>query len=336
MPDLKSIERAALQRANEAPHLDAVAKLRAEILGKKGELGVVLRGLKDLPPDDRRKMGQAINALKERIDTALRARVAVLEGARREVELERGRFDVTLPGRRVQPGAPHPLRRTERDIVRSFEQVGFTVAAGPLVEHDWYNFGALNIPEDHPSRDMQDTFFVSPEVVLRTHTSNVQIRTMVAQPPPVRLVAPGMVFRNDEVDATHSPVFHQVEGLWVDDRATFANLKGVLQKFALDMFGPGTEVRFRPSFFPFTEPSAEMDVRWPGTDRWIEVLGSGMVDPAVLDAVGYDPDAVQGFAFGIGIERVAMLRWGVDDIRLFYENDWRFLRQFSGGVGTWK
>jgi phenylalanyl-tRNA synthetase alpha chain len=230
--------------------------------------------------------------------------------------------------------------------MRVFTILGFTVAEGPLVEHEWYNFEALNIPADHPSRDMHDTFFVAPHVVLRTHTSNVQIRTMMAKKPPVRIIAPGMVFRHDEIDPTHSPAFHQVEGLWIDEHATFADLRGVLHRFAEGMFGAGAKVRMRPSYFPFTEPSAEVDVSCfacNGTGQtsattgcrvckgtgWVEILGSGMVHPAVLEAVGYDPDVVQGFAFGAGVERIAMLRYGVEDIRLFYENDLRFSSQFK-------
>ena len=248
---------------------------------------------------------------------------------------------MTLPGRRVVPGLPHPLRLVERDIIRALDGLGFTVAEGPHVENDWYNFEALNFPPDHPARDTQDTFFVADKILLRTHTSNVQVRTMVRGKPPIRLLAPGMVFRHDEIDATHTPCFHQIEGLWVDDHATFADLKGVLHVFAGRVFGPDRRVRFRPSFFPFTEPSAEMDVSCAlcdgkgGTCRpckgtgWIEIMGAGMVDPAVFEAVGYDPEKVQGYAFGMGIERIALLRWGVDDIRLFYENDLRFLEQFS-------
>jgi phenylalanyl-tRNA synthetase alpha chain len=340
--DLKEIERSALQRALQAESAQEIASVRAEVLGKKGSLGAALRGLGKLSAEERPRVGQEINALKAKIEAALAEAGGRIEAQLREQELEEGRWDVTLPGRRIRRGAEHPLRIVERDVIRALVQLGFTVAEGPLVEHDWYNFGALNFPPDHPARDEQDTLFVSDEVLLRTHTSNVQIRTMEKREPPVRILAPGMVFRHDEIDATHSPTFHQIEGLWVDENTTFADLKGVLKRFAQNLFGETTRVRFRPSFFPFTEPSAEVDVSCilcggegaadckmcKGTG-WLEILGSGMVDPAVLEAVGYDPERVQGFAFGMGIERIAMLRWGVEDIRLFFENDLRFLEQFS-------
>jgi len=341
--DLKQIERSAIQRVKKAKSFDTLAQIRAEVLGKKGSLGLALRGLGALPSDERPKAGQAINDIKKKLEFALQEAAVRLEGRRKDAALEEGRCDVTLAGRRIAPGASHPLRIVEEDIIEALVSLGFEVVDGRQVEHDWYNFEALNIPADHPARDMQDTFFIGPQVVLRTHTSNVQIRTMVKQDPPVRILAPGMVFRNDDVDATHSPVFHQIEGLWIDRGANFADLKGVLKKFATVMFGAETKLRLRPSYFPFTEPSAEVDVTCivcsgkesscricKGTG-WLEILGAGMVDPEVLKAVGYDPDEFQGFAFGVGIERVAMLRWGIDDIRLFYENDQRFLKQFSPG-----
>lgn len=348
MDDLKRIERSAIQRIRRAKTLDAVAQIRAEVLGKKGTLGLALRGLRDLPEGDRPRAGQKINQTKAKLEEALGEALGRIESKSIEQELAEGSVDVTLPGRRQLAGAPHPLRIVEADVVRSLSALGFVVADGPHVESDWYNFEALNMPEDHPARDMQDTFFCADRVVLRTHTSNVQIRTMVAQDPPVRILSLGMVFRHDEVDASHSPVFSQVEGLWVDERVTFADLKGVLHKLINDLFGPEVRLRFRPSFFPFTEPSAEIDLACvvcggggggrgdggicrvcKGTG-WLEILGAGAVNPAVLEAVGYDPERLQGFAFGAGIERIAMLRWGVDDIRLFYENDLRFLQQFSG------
>lgn len=334
MQDLKKIEQSALRQAGRAQTREDLTSLRAEVLGKKGSLGAVLRGLSKLAAAERPKAGQAINKVKHKIETALTEATERVERERRQHELEAGRFDVTLPGRRRMVGSPHPLRLVEQDVVRALSRLGFSVARGPLIEHDWYNFEALNIPKDHPSRDMQDTFFVAPQVVLRTHTSNVQIRTMEKRQPPVRILAPGMVFRCDDVDATHSPVFHQIEGLWVDEKVTFADLKGVLHYLVASLFGPDAKVRFRPSFFPFTEPSLEMDMsRSAITGReddedWLEILGAGMVDPAVLEAVGYDPDKVQGFAFGLGMDRIAMLRWGINDIRLLYENDLRFLQQF--------
>lgn len=330
--DLERIERDAIDRAQGVASQQDLAQLRAEVVGKKGVLGQALRQVRELPAEQRPQAGQQINAVKARIEAALHDAQQRLEAQRRARELEAGRFDVTLPGRRVLPGAPHPLRLVEQEIIDALVGLGFSVAEGPEVEHDWYNFEALNIPADHPARDMQDTFFVAPHVVLRTHTSNVQIRTMRQKPPPVRILAPGMVFRNDAVDATHSPVFHQVEGLWVDDKATFADLKGVLHRLMAQLFGPDVRMRYRPSYFPFTEPSLEVDVSRPETpERWLEVLGAGMVHPEVLNAVGYDPDKLQGFAFGVGVERIALLRWGIDDIRLFYENDLRFLEQFSTG-----
>lgn len=336
MEDLKRIERSALQRIKSAASAQDVAVIRSEILGKKGSLGGLMRSLGELTADERPKVGQQINAVKEKIEQALLQAVERIDGAARDHELEAGFFDVTLPGRRVRPGVPHRLRAVEDEIIQALAPLGFSVAEGPHAEHDWYNFEALNIPEDHPARDMQDTFFLAPRVVLRTHTSNVQIRTMVKREPPVRVLAPGMVFRKDDVDPTHSPVFHQIEGLWIDEHASFGDLKGVLRRIAVQLFGAETEVRFRPSFFPFTEPSLEMDVKNPkvagGGMGWLEILGAGMVHPAVLRAVGYDPEKVQGFAFGLGIERVAMLKWGIDDIRAFYENDVRFLHQFQSSA----
>jgi phenylalanyl-tRNA synthetase alpha chain len=346
MEDLKRIERSVLTKARRAKSLQDVSDLRAEVLGKKGTLGLALRSLGELPPEERPKAGEKVNALKMKIETALEAARVRVETERRTTELETGAQDVTLPGRRVVAGLPHPLRIVERDIIRALEGLGFTVALGPQVEHDWYNFEALNFPPDHPARDTQDTFFIKDKVLLRTHTSNVQVRTMVKGKLPIRILAPGMVFRHDEIDATHTPCFHQIEGLWVDDRTTFADLKGVLHVFASRIFGPERRVRFRPSFFPFTEPSAEMDVSCAlcggkgGACRpckgtgWIEIMGAGMVDPAVFESVGLDPEKVQGYAFGMGIERIALLRWGVDDIRLFYENDARFLEQFSARSST--
>ena len=342
MKDLQRIEHEVQERIKQAKSRQDIQLIRSEALGKKGPLGMLLRQLGELSEADRPAAGQRINEVKARVEAALREAASRLEAEGDDAKRSQYHVDVTVPGRRLPPGAPHPLRLVEAEIVRCLGSLGFTVAEGPLVEHDWYNFEALNIPPDHPARDMQDTFFLAPRVVLRTHTSNVQIRTMMQRQPPVRILAPGMVFRHDEVDATHSPVFHQIEGLWIDDRATFADLKGVLRKLSVHLFGPETRTRFRPSYFPFTEPSTEADVScWECATKprpscricrgtgWLEVLGAGMVDPAVLQAVGYDPEKVQGFAFGIGLERVAMLRWGIDDIRLLYENDVRFLQQFA-------
>ena len=336
--DLEKLEKTALEQAQAARSENELAEIRSKLLGKKGTLGQALKGMGKLSPEERKAEGQRINEVKGRIEAAMREAEGRLEAAAQEEALRSGRFDVTLPGRRLGVGAPHPLRLIEERVIECLTPLGFTVADGPLTEHDWYNFGALNFPANHPSRDMQDTFFVSDEVLLRTHTSNVQIRIMEQRPAPVRILAPGMVFRKDEVDATHSPVFHQIEGLWIDENTTFADLKGVLRRIAIHLFGDSTEVRFRPSFFPFTEPSLEMDVKAPGLaggTGWMELLGAGMVHPNVLAAVGYDPEKVQGFAFGMGIERLAMQAFGVDDIRNFYENDLRFLEQF-GPRGAWR
>lgn len=340
MDDLKSIESAALERLKNARSEQDLAQIRADVLGKKGALGLAMQGLRKLAAAERPQAGQRINEVKSAIEVAVAEAQARVNASSANAELEAGRYDVTLPGRRLLPGAPHPLRLVEVEVLRTLAGLGFTVAEGPLVEHDWYNFEALNMPEDHPARDMHDTFFVAPQVVLRTHTSNVQTRVMLNRQPPLRIVAPGVAFRHDEVDPTHSPAFHQIEGFWVDEKVTFADLKGVLHRVAEHLFGAGAKVRFRPSFFPFTEPSAEVDVSCSacggkgGACRvckgtgWLEILGSGMIDSAVLEAVGYDPERVQGFAFGMGIERIAMLRYGVDDMRVFYENDLRFLQQF--------
>jgi len=325
----EEIERAATRR-----DLDEV---RVKYLGKRGTLTQLLRALPGLPPAERPIVGKEANAAKAGLESELEAREAVLEGFERRARLAADRPDLSLPGRRILPGALHPLTQVHDEIVDVFTGMGFAVAEGPEVELDFYNFEALNIPKDHPARDMQDTFYVGGEVLLRTHTSPVQIRTMERQKPPVRIICPGRVYRRD-ADITHSPVFHQVEGLAVDRGISMADLKGTLALFARELFGADSRIRFRPSFFPFTEPSAEVDVlcflckgggcRVCKQSGWLEILGSGMVHPRILRAMGYDTEEVTGWAFGMGIERVAMLRYGVDDIRLFYENDLRFLAQF--------
>ncbi len=325
----EEIERAATRR-----DLDEV---RVKYLGKRGTLTQLLRALPGLPPAERPIVGREANEAKAGLESELDARQAVLEGAERRARLAADRPDLTLPGRRVPPGARHPLTQVHDEIVDVFTGMGFAVAEGPEVELDHYNFEALNIPKDHPARDMQDTFYVGGEILLRTHTSPVQIRTMERQKPPVRIICPGRVYRRD-ADITHSPVFHQVEGLAVDRGISMGDLKGTLELFARELFGPDSRIRFRPSFFPFTEPSAEVDVlcflckgggcRVCKASGWLEILGSGMVHPRILQAMGYDTEEVTGWAFGMGVERVAMLRYGIDDIRLFYENDLRFLSQF--------
>jgi phenylalanyl-tRNA synthetase alpha chain len=332
---VKSLESAALEKIRQARTPEELELLRVKYLGRKGDLTQVLRGLKDQDPDLRRRLGQEANRVKTALEKDLEQKERDLkEAARRGAATS---VDVTLPGRRLPRGRLHPLNRIMAEVCDIFLHLGFEAVEGPEVELDWYNFEALNLPPDHPARDMQDTFYFSDKVLLRTHTSPMQIRTMEVRQPPVRIIAPGKVYRRDS-DITHSPMFHQVEGLLVDKGVTFADLKGVLTAFVHQMFGPEVGVRFRPSYFPFTEPSAEVDIecvmcgghgcRVCKATGWLEVLGSGMVHPAVFEAVGYDPETYTGFAFGLGIERIAMLKYGVDDIRLFFENDLRFLRQF--------
>ncbi len=327
----------ALQDLGEAQSSQALEEVRIRYLGKKGLLTQFLRTLSTLPAGERREVGQEANDAKTRIEVTLQERLAALQAEERKKALLSDRPDLTLPGRRPPGGRLHPLSQVLDEIIEIFIGLGFAVAEGPEVESDFYNFEALNLPKEHPAREMQDTFYLSDEVLLRTHTSPVQIRTMQAQRPPVRIIAPGRVYRRD-ADITHSPVFHQVEGLAVDSEISMGDLKGTLELFAREMFGSDSRIRFRPSFFPFTEPSAEVDVlcflcqgtgcRVCKLSGWLEILGSGMVHPDVLRGVGYDPEEVTGFAFGMGVERIAMLKYGIDDIRLFFENDLRFLTQF--------
>ena len=312
-------------------------QLRIIYLGKKGHVTAALKALSLTAPGDRPLLGKKINDIKQFIEAELDTKEAVLKNEALKKQLSAGFIDITLPGKFTAIGKEHPINKVLFEIVDIFVRMGFSVEEGPEVEHDYYNFEALNFPRDHPARDMQDTFFVSDDIVLRTHTSPVQVRGMEKRKPPVRFIAPGKVYRCD-ADITHSPMFHQVEGLMVDKDITFSNLKGILEAFLHQIFGPHTPVRFRPSFFPFTEPSAEVDIgcilcgrsgcRVCKNSGWLEILGSGMVNPAVFKYVGYDPEVYSGFAFGMGIERIAMLKYSIDDIRLFYENDVRFLRQF--------
>jgi len=334
--ELKVLEGSALPAIDGAGDPEALEQIRIRILGRKGELTEILRGLGALPPEIRREVGQQANALKARIEAALEARQQALRAGLLDELAVREAIDITLPGRPIQRGSLHPITATLYEIVEIFQRLGFSVAEGPEVELDYYNFEALNIPKDHPARDMQDTFYITDDVVLRTHTSPVQIRVMEAQPPPVKIVAPGRVYRRD-ADPTHSPMFHQVEGLFVDYGVSFADLKATLQAFVDQFFGAATRLRFRPSYFPFTEPSAEVDIGCVLCDGagcrvckgggYLEILGAGMVDPEVFRMVRYDPE-ITGYAFGMGVERIAMLRYGIDDIRLFFENDLRFLQQF--------
>jgi len=326
--------RRELERATTTHDLEQV---RVRYLGKKGLLTQLLRSIPSLPPAERPVVGREANAAKAEIEAELGRRLGAVARAERRARLAADRVDLSLPGRRVVPGSLHPLTRVLDQIIDVFVGLGFTIAEGPEVESDYYNFEALNIPKDHPARDMQDTFYIEEEILLRTHTSPVQIRTMTRQKPPVRIICPGKVYRRD-ADITHSPMFTQVEGLAVDRDISMGDLKGTLELFARELFGPDSRIRFRPSFFPFTEPSAEVDVlcfmckgggcRVCKASGWLEILGSGMVHPRVLKTVGYDPEEVTGWAFGMGVERVAMLKYGIDDIRLFFENDLRFLAQF--------
>jgi phenylalanyl-tRNA synthetase alpha chain len=326
--------RAAIGRAASSTQLE---ELRVRYLGRQGTLTLLLRSLGSLAAAERPRVGAAANEAKRELEALLEVSLGETREAERRLARARQRIDLTLPGRRPPPGGVHPLTRVQDEIVGTFVGLGFSVAEGPEIEDDYHNFEALNIPRDHPARDMQDTFYLSEDTLLRTHTSPVQIRTMQAQPPPVRIICPGRVYRRD-ADITHSPMFHQVEGLAVDRNISMGDLKGTLELFAREMFGARSKIRFRPSFFPFTEPSAEVDVlcflcggdgcRVCKQSGWLEILGSGMVHPQVLRNVGYDPEEVTGWAFGMGVERVAMLKYGIDDIRLFFENDLRFLRQF--------
>jgi phenylalanyl-tRNA synthetase alpha chain len=322
-----------------------VEQLRVEYLGRKGTLTGLLRGLKDVSAEERPQRGEQLNRLRSFIEERIAARLQALKAHTREKALGEEQIDITLPGSRWARGRIHPLTLVMDEIVDVFLGMGFEIARGPDIEDDYHNFEALNMPKDHPARDMQDTFFVAEDRLLRTHTSPVQIRVMEQRKPPLRIIAPGTVYRRDELDVTHSPTFHQVEGFMVDRRISFSDLKGVLTHFLRQIFSEDTGVRFRPSFFPFTEPSAEVDIRCfhcggkgliQGAETcricsgsgWIEILGAGMIDPQVFRFVSYDPEKFSGFAFGMGVERIAMLKFGIEDIRLFYQNDMRFLRQF--------
>ena len=328
----------ALAAIAAAPDLAALDQVRVRYLGKSGDLTTLLKQLGGLPKEERPAAGQLINVAKDAVAQAIEGRKAVLEQAALAARLAAGRLDVTLPGRGQRSGGLHPVTRTLRRIERLFAEAGFAVAEGPEVETAYHNFEALNIPEHHPARAMHDTFYFDADRLLRTHTSPVQIRVMTEQAPPLKVIAPGRVYRCDS-DLTHTPMFHQVEGLLVDEQVSFADLKGVLYDFLSSFFERDLKLRFRPSYFPFTEPSAEVDIqcvmcggagcRVCKHTGWLEVLGCGMVYPEVFRHVGIDPDRYLGYAFGMGVERLAMLRYGIDDIRLYFENDLRFLRQFA-------
>jgi len=314
---------------------DDIQQLKTEYLGRKGCIPSMMKGLREVSPADKPLVGKHINAFKQRVEALIREKTREL--ARHSGAAGEETFDTSLPGRKESAGSLHPVTQVMDEIIEVFFGLGFQVEEGPEIESDYYNFEALNIPADHPARDMQDTFYIDGETLLRTHTSPVQIHTMERCAPPLRIIAPGRVYRCDS-DVSHTPMFHQIEGLMVDENISFSDLKGIMEIFLHRVFGEQTALRFRPSFFPFTSPSAEVDIqcvmcsgagcRVCSHTGWVEILGAGMVDPAVFQAVNYDPEKWTGFAFGLGIERIAMLKFGINDIRLFFENDLRFLKQF--------
>ena len=334
---LEQLRNEAIQAIAAVSGEEALQEVRVRFLGRKGELTALMKGLGALSAEERPIVGQLVNTVKEEVEASLENALKTTREAAKAQRLQSERIDVTLPGRYPVSGTRHPITLVVEEVSDIFAGLGFSVAEGPEIEHDWYNFEALNFPPEHPARDMQDTFFVENNLLLRTHTSPVQVRTMLKQKPPVRIIAPGTVYRCDS-DATHSPMFHQIEGLMVDKGVTFGDLKGILTVFTNQLFGQKTGVRLRPSFFPFTEPSAEVDIacvicsgkgcRVCKNSGWLEILGAGMVDPEVYRHVNYDAEAISGFAFGMGIERIAMLKYGISDMRLLFENDVRFLRQF--------
>ena len=336
---LNRIKVEALQ-AIASPETDdaSLEALRIKYLGKKGELTAVLRGMGALSAEERPVVGQIANEVRAEIESAIAAKKTALADAALDAKLAAEKLDVTVPGKKTKVGHRHPLTLVQRDMEEIFIGMGFSIAEGPEVEYDYYNFQALNIPENHPARDTQDTFYITDKILLRSQTSPVQARTMEVQKPPIRIISPGRVYRSDAMDATHSPLFHQMEGLVVDKGITMADLKGMLETFAKTEFGEDTRVRFRPHHFPFTEPSAEVDIscfmcggkgcRLCKGEGWIEILGAGMVHPNVLRNCGIDPEVYSGFAFGMGVERIAMLKYHIGDIRHFYENDVRFIEQF--------
>ena len=335
---LQAIREEALKQIRESNRLDKLNEVRVSFLGKKGELTAVLKGMKNVDPKERPFVGQMVNETREAIEEFLEETKKKLEEKAREEKMKQEVIDVTLPAKKINVGHRHPNTIALEEVERIFVGMGYEVVRGPEVEKDYYNFEALNIPKDHPARDEQDTFYINEEIVLRTQTSPVQVRTMEQGKLPIRMIAPGRVFRSDEVDATHSPSFHQIEGLVIDKNITFADLKGTLAEFAKELFGEDTKVKFRPHHFPFTEPSAEVDVscfkcggkgcRFCKGEGWIEILGCGMVHPKVLKMCNIDPEEYSGFAFGVGLERIALLKYEIDDMRLLYENDIRFLKQF--------
>ena len=335
---LQELAENARKRIEESEGLDKLNDVRVAYLGKKGELTAILKGMKDVAPEERPKVGQLVNDTRAAIEELLEESKTRMEKAIREEKLKAEVIDVTLPSKKNSVGHRHPNTIALEEVERIFIGMGYEVVEGPEVEYDLYNFEKLNIPADHPAKDEQDTFYITKDLLLRTQTSGTQIHTMETQPLPIRMIAPGRVFRADELDATHSPNFHQIEGLVVDKNVTFADLKGTLAEFAKQLFGEDTKVKFRPHHFPFTEPSAEMDVtcfkcggkgcRMCKGEGWIEILGCGMVHPHVFEMCGIDPEEYTGFAFGVGLERIALLKYEIDDMRELYKNDIRFLKQF--------
>ncbi len=336
---MQKIQREAGELIQAAADLPSLNEIRVRFLGKKGELTQVLRGMGKLSEEERPLVGKQANEIRDHLEAQLQEKTTHLKLAEKMLNLKQESLDVTLPGRRIQLGRKHPLTQIMDEIKGIFLGMGFEIVEGPEVELDYYNFEALNVPKEHPARDMQDSFYITPEVLLRTHTSPVQARIYEARVPelPIRVIAPGKVYRRDD-DATHSPMFQQVEGFVIDQQVSLADLKGTLLAFVRQMFGQDREIRLRPSFFPFTEPSAEVDVscvmcngagcRVCSHTGWLEILGAGMVHPKVLEMSGYDSEKVSGFAFGMGVERITMLKYGIDDLRLFFDNDLRFLSQF--------
>ena len=335
---LEKIREEALKQIAASEALEKLNDIRVAYLGKKGELTNLLKGMKDVAPEDRPKVGQMVNDVRAQLESKLEEARAALAKKAREEQLKKEVIDVTLPAKKNKVGHSHPNTIAREEVERIFIGMGYEVIEGPEVEYDEYNFEKLNIPKGHPARDEQDTFYVNDNILLRSQTSPVQVRTMEKGKLPIRMISPGRVFRSDEVDATHSPSFQQIEGLVIDKNITFADLKGTLAEFAKEMFGPETKVKFRPHHFPFTEPSAEVDVscfkcggkgcRFCKGSGWIEILGCGMVHPHVLEMCNIDPEEYTGFAFGVGLERIALLKYEIDDMRLLYENDIRFLKQF--------
>jgi len=335
--ELRSIDSLAEEEVEKADNLHTLTLLRAKYLGKKGLITEKLKTLKSIPPEVRPEYGKILNEAKSRLERLFEEKERYLKQSELNERLRSEAIDVTLPGFYIPSGHMHPTTKVLREIIDIFVSLGFNVVEGPEVELDYYNFEALNIPMDHPARDMQDTFYISDDVVLRTHTSPVQVRVMEKNSPPLSVVAPGKVYRCD-ADISHIPMFHQIEGFMVDEYVSMSHLRGVLEVFVHEVFGPRTTIRFRPSYFPFTEPSAEVDIscvlcsgsgcKVCKQSGWVEVLGAGMINPRVFEMAGYEPDRYTGFAFGMGIERIAMLKYGINDIRLFLENDRRFLEQF--------